>query len=100
MFALAEQQAGHEFGLANPALYGARAVTYDITKDDLKPYDGAVRSDYVNGVDDSDGYVYTARWFDFDGGLTIHVRPMYDDVTGIGSPDGTAWLNAVATYAG
>jgi len=100
MFALAQQQAGHSFGLANPALYNAQAVTYDITKNALGTYDGAVRSDYVNGVDGADGYVYTARWFDVDKDLTIHVGPAYDDVTGIGSPDGTAWLNAVAGYTG
>jgi subtilase family serine protease len=100
MFALAMQQSHHRFGLANPALYSAQAVTYDITKKDLKTYDGAVRPDYVNWYDDSDGIVYSARWFDFDNGLTIHVGDAYDDVTGIGSPDGTTWLNAVAGYTG
>ncbi|QNN51861.1 S53 family peptidase [Nocardioides mesophilus] len=100
MFALVVQKAGHRFGLANPALYAARATTYDITKADLATYPGAVRVDYVNGFDGSEGYTYTARWFDFDNGLTIHVRPQYDDVTGIGSPEGTAWLDAVAGYRG
>ena len=100
MFALAEQRAGHEFGLANPALYAARdnASTYDITKQDRAAYPGAIRVDYVNGVDGADGYTYTARWFDRDEGLTIHVIPGYDDVTGVGSPDGEAWLNAVAGF--
>jgi hypothetical protein len=54
-----------------------------------------VRADYVNGVDAKDWYVYTARWFDQDENLTIHVRPGYDDVTGVGSPNGYAWLQAV-----
>jgi subtilase family serine protease len=96
MFALAQQKAGHAFGLANPVLYGARSQSIDITKADLGSYPGDVRSDYVNGVDATAGYVYSARWFDRDGSLTIHVRPGYDDVTGVGVPDGQTWLDAVA----
>lgn len=96
MFALVEQKAKHAYGLANPALYAARAVSYDITKADLGTYPGAVRADYVNGVDDTDGYSYTTRWFDYDSVLTIHVRPNYDDVTGVGSPKGQMWLDTVA----
>lgn len=94
MFALAVQRAGHDFGLANPVLY--RAAANDITKAQRADYPGAVRVDYVNGVDAADGYSYTARWFDLDEPLTIHVRPGYDDVTGVGSPAGEAWLAAVA----
>lgn len=94
MFALAVQKAGHEFGLANPALY--QAAANDITKSALTAYPGAVRSDYINGVDASNGYRYTARWFDADGSLSIHVRNGYDDITGVGSPAGQAWLDALA----
>ena len=96
MFALAEQKAGHEFGLANPVLYGTRAASIDITKNDRDAYPGDVRSDYVNGVDAGNGYAYTARYFDADEQLTIHVRPGYDDVTGVGVPNGQSWLDAVA----
>jgi subtilase family serine protease len=96
MFALAQQKAGHAFGLANPALYSAAA--HDITKADRDTYPGAVRVDYANGVDATDGYSYTARYFDQDEGLTIHVRNGYDDVTGVGSPAGQAWLDEVAAY--
>jgi subtilase family serine protease len=97
MFALVVQKAGHPFGLANPALYRTYGSTsLDITKAALAQYPGDVRSDFVNGVDPSDGYVYSARWFDRDEDLTIHVRPGYDDVTGIGVPTGQAWLDALA----
>jgi subtilase family serine protease len=51
-------------GLANPVLYAVQGLTYDITKAQLPTYPGAVRADYVNGVDGSRGYSYTARWFD------------------------------------
>lgn len=96
MFALAEQKAGHAFGLANPVLYGTRSASIDITKTDLAAHPGDVRSDFVNAVDATGGYVYSERTFDSDGALTIHVRPGYDDVTGIGVPDGQAWLDAVS----
>jgi len=94
MFALAVQKHG-PYGLANPTLYRAREASYDITKDQRDTYPGEVRVDYVNSVDATDGYTYTARWFDVDELLTIHVRRGYDDVTGVGSPDGPAWLAAV-----
>jgi subtilase family serine protease len=97
MFALAQQKAGHAFGLANPVLYRTRATSIDITRTDLATYPGDVRSDYVNGVDAADGYVYSERTFDSDAALTIHVRPGYDDVTGVGVPNGQAWLNAVSS---
>jgi len=96
MLALAAQRAGHPFGLANPVLYRAAGAAYDITTADKAAYPGAVRSDYVNGYDGSSGYSYTARWFDDDAPLTIHVRDGYDDVTGVGSPNGAGWLAAVS----
>lgn len=96
MLALAEQKAGHELGLANPALYRAATASKDITNDDRSTYPGAVRADYANGVDASGGYLYSVRGFGDDELLTIHVRSGYDDVTGVGSPDGEKWLDAVA----
>ena len=100
IFANVVQAAGHDYGLANPALYSARSSAYDITKTDLPTYPGAVRSDYRNGVDASGGYAYSARWFDADTALTIHVTPGYDDVTGVGSPDGATWFDNVVGYSG
>ena len=98
MLALAEQLKGGEFGLANPSLYAAGTSAYnDITKAALATYPGDARSDYINTVDASDGYSYSTRLFDQDDALTIHVRSGYDDVTGLGSPNGTAWLTALAS---
>jgi subtilase family serine protease len=99
MFALAVQRAGHDFGLANPALYkmaGTSAMN-DITKADIGTYPGAIRVDFANGVDPAGGYAYSVRTFDSDEDLTIHVRDGYDDVTGLGSPNGEAWLNGLAS---
>jgi len=96
MWALAVQNHG-PYGLANPTLYRTRTATLDITKDARSTYPGDVRVDFKNSVDPTGGYTYTARYFDVDEPLTIHVRPGYDDVTGLGSPDGATWLNAVST---
>jgi subtilase family serine protease len=105
VFALAVQQHGR-YGLANPALYAARGTAYDIKKINPDPpsrasnpeTDGDVRVDFVNGENAADGYRYTARWFDVDHWLTIHVRNGYDDVTGVGSPNGSAWLSRVVAH--
>ena len=95
MWALAVQKHG-AYGLANPTLYRTATASLDITKDQRATYPGAVRVDFKNSVDSTGGLTYTARWFDVDEPLTIHVRPGYDDVTGVGSPNGQAWLDAVS----
>jgi subtilase family serine protease len=98
MFALVQQKARHAYGLANPALYATRAASSDITKADAGTYPGVVRTDFVNGVDDTNGYVYSERLLDYESGLTIHVTDKYDTVTGIGSPNGPGWLDALVAY--
>ena len=97
MLALAVQRRGSPLGLANPVLYAIASTGYtDITTKALKSYPGAVRSDYINGVDASNGYRYSARWFDQEQGLSIHVVSGYDDMTGLGSPNGEAWLSGLS----
>jgi len=54
-----------------------------------------VRSDYVNGENSDNGYSYTLRGFGFDTGLTIKAASGYDDITGVGTPHGSAFLSAV-----
>jgi subtilase family serine protease len=93
VMALADQRAGHPHGFANPALY-AQAGTgayHDVSGDG--PTYGAVRSDFVNSEDASGGIKYTLRVMNTTG--TLAVRPGYDDVTGVGSPNGAAFLAAL-----
>ena len=54
-----------------------------------------MRADFANS-ENAVGrhHVTRARWFDWDEHLTIHVRPGYDDVTGVGAPQ-TGWLDKV-----
>jgi subtilase family serine protease len=92
MTALAFQHAGGGVGLLNPTIY-ANAGTGAFTDVAAPPADaGNVRADFVNGVDDSDGIVYSVRTFNQDASLTT--GPGWDDVTGLGSPN-SGWLTAV-----
>jgi hypothetical protein len=55
---------------------------------------GVVRVDFVNGIDASDGLSTTVRAFDYPN-LTIHTTPGYDNVTGLGVPNGAIFLALV-----
>ncbi|MEA2254061.1 MAG: hypothetical protein QOG35_106, partial [Solirubrobacteraceae bacterium] len=57
-----------------------------------------VRNDFVNGVDATDGETTKLRTFDQT--LTLKDTPGYDDVTGVGSPNGQAFLDALAFRGG
>jgi hypothetical protein len=90
MMALADDLSGVRHGFINPTLYqrlvGSQAIT------DIEQVKGAViRIDYVNGADAADGTITSARTFDF-GGLAIQTTRGYDDVTGLGVPNGMQFL--------
>jgi subtilase family serine protease len=90
VIAVANQLDHFDHGFVNPVLYRFTSRTGAI--DDVRHVGGGVvRVDYVNGVDASDGLVVSVRTFDYQG-LTIHTTPGYDDVTGLGVPDGVAFL--------
>ncbi|MEA2278481.1 MAG: hypothetical protein QOC78_3441 [Solirubrobacteraceae bacterium] len=94
MMALADQAAGRRHGFANPALYAQVGTpAYHDVVAPVKPI-AVVRNDFVNGVDASDGETTKLRTFDQT--LTLHDTPGYDDVTGVGSPNGQAFLDALA----
>jgi subtilase family serine protease len=94
--ALVQQRAGHDLGFANPLIYAhaGSAAYHDVTSSSGL---GVVRVDYVNGVDASNGYRYTLRSLGFDSSLTIHTAVGYDDVTGVGTPNGAAFLTALSS---
>jgi subtilase family serine protease len=87
MQALASQKAGTRLGFANPRIYaiarsGGRGFT-DVTA----AHDGVanVRPDFGNGLNASQGIVYSVRTFDDDSSLAT--RKGWDDVTGVGTPN-------------
>jgi subtilase family serine protease len=90
MTALALQHAGGGVGLLNPSIYANQSAFTDVTGPG--PDAGNVRADYANGVDASQGVVYSVRTFDQDTSLTV--GPGWDDVTGLGSPN-SGWLTAL-----
>jgi subtilase family serine protease len=91
MTALAIQaNGGHGVGLLNPVIYANPSAFTDVVEPPAAL--GDVRVDFANGVDASDGLLYSVRTFDQDSSLTV--GPGWDDVTGLGSPN-SAWLSAV-----
>jgi len=88
--ALSDDLLGYHHGFINPRLYATLNGTPGIT--DVQHVVGAaVRVDYLNGVDAADGTVTSVRTFDFQG-LTIKTTPGYDNVTGLGVPNGMQFL--------
>jgi subtilase family serine protease len=96
LVAIAQQRAGHNLGFANPLLYSEAGTSayHDIVKPPAPI--AVVRNNYKNNVDPTGGSFASLRTLGFDSRLTIHVRSGYDDVTGIGSPNGVAWLEALS----
>ena len=91
IMAVADQKAHYHHGFINPVLYFLTSKTPALH--DIKHIDAAVaRVDYANSVDSSKGLITSARTFDYDK-LTIHTTPRYDNVTGLGSPNGRLFLN-------
>jgi subtilase family serine protease len=85
--AVADQLAGQAHGFADPALYAAGLGAYhDIAASSSDPL-GDVRVDYANGVDASDGLLYSVRTFGDT--LTLNSVPGFDDATGLGTPTAT-----------
>ena len=93
--AIANQAAGQPLGFLNPAMYGlAGTAAFRDVDHGRKITDGVVRANYNNGVDASAGVTTFLRTFNQTG--TIYTRKGYDDVTGVGSPNGAAFLQAMA----
>ena len=90
LMAVSNQLDRRDHGFVNPVLYRFTSRTRAI--DDVRHVTGGVvRVDYNNSVDATDGTTTSVRTFDFQG-LAIHTAPGYDNVTGLGVPNGLAFL--------
>ncbi|TVT20541.1 S8/S53 family peptidase [Amycolatopsis rhizosphaerae] len=90
VMAVSDSLVGFHHGFINPVAYFAGTAIGAIS--DVAHVDGAVeRVDYANGVDASAGLRTSARVLDYPN-LTIHTTGGYDNVTGLGSPNGLAFL--------
>ncbi|WP_435122843.1 S53 family peptidase [Amycolatopsis thermoflava] len=89
IMAVSDSLTGFHHGFVNPVIYRAGGTP---AIKDVRHVDGAVmRVDYANSVDASGGLITSARELDWPG-LTIHTTPGYDNVTGLGVPNGLAFL--------
>jgi subtilase family serine protease len=90
--ALADQAAGRPHGFANPALYRLPAAAlHDIV--DPSQTVAAVRVNFTNSVDASAGTTTTLATFNQT--QSIYTRAGYDDVTGVGTPNGAAYVRGL-----
>jgi subtilase family serine protease len=94
LMALADQAAGFRHGFVNPALY-ANAAT-GAFRDVTSPVGiiSAVRNDFANQVDATQGTATTLRTFNQT--ESLHATPGFDDATGIGSPIGNVLVARLA----
>jgi subtilase family serine protease len=87
---------GGRLGFANPQLYAlsqqAKSPYLDIAKQHQG--DANVRVDFANGVDASNGLIYSVRTLGTDSSLST--TKGWDDVTGVGQPT-QAFLTALTT---
>jgi hypothetical protein len=99
MIAVANQFAHRKLGFVNPLYYKLlnTPALHDI-KAPSKPI-AEVRTDFVNGIDASDGLRYRLRTVDVQT-TTIHSGPGYDDETGVGSPNGPAFFLGLPLVSG
>jgi subtilase family serine protease len=86
-----DQMVGFHHGFLNPALYQFGPSTSAVT--DVQHVDGGVvRVDFNDRVDNAQGTTTSVRTFDFQK-QAIHTAPGYDNVTGLGVPNGGTFLN-------
>jgi len=86
IMALADQAAGHPHGFANPLFYANSGAFYDV----LSVKTAVARRNFVNGVDATNGTVDRLRTFDdYSGSPTQSTHAGWDNVTGLGTPNGS-----------
>jgi subtilase family serine protease len=95
VMALVDQLRGHPTGFANPTLYRAAAsgAYHDINRG---PRLAVARLNYVNSEDASDGIAPpSGRTIDAEV-QSLRTNAGYDTMTGLGTPDGVAFLTAAS----
>jgi len=85
-------------GVINPALYAAYGSAAFRDPNSIGDSTGLWRVNYTNSVDSSAGFRYIFRTLNVGDGtggisLTIHTGAGYDNVTGVGSPNGSSFFN-------
>jgi subtilase family serine protease len=104
MMALADQAAGFHHGFANPVLYQKNGTSAFIDITAPASPKAAVRNDYTNPSDPNSSTVLSARTLNWNGietfgatseQISLQATPGYDNMTGMGEPNGAAFLTAL-----
>jgi subtilase family serine protease len=91
-----DQALGGSLGFLNPLLYALNgSVAFHDINDGTAVTAGVVRNDFNNELDASDGITTTLRTFNQT--ESIYTRKGYDDVTGVGTPNGVKFLYSIAS---
>jgi hypothetical protein len=90
--ALADQARGRPHGFANPAIYRLNGTPGVRDINGTAPHGAVVRVDYVNGVDGADGTRVSLRTLNAEL-QSIHLGPLWDTITGVGSPNGGEYVS-------
>jgi subtilase family serine protease len=93
IMALANQAAGSPHGLVNPLLYSlaGSGAFHDVVP--MTASIASVKVAYINGLNARAGLDVSLRTYDQD--QTLATAPGFDDVTGLGTPNGAAFLQAL-----
>ncbi len=93
--AVSDQAKGGSLGFLNPKIYSLSGTSaFRDVNHGQAVTDGVVRVDFVNGYSEAGGLVTSLRTLNQTG--TIFTRSGYDDVTGVGSPNGLSFLTSMA----
>ncbi|HUN91059.1 MAG TPA: S53 family peptidase [Burkholderiaceae bacterium] len=97
LVAVADQAKHHPLGFINPLYY--RMLGTPAVHDIVAPTSplAEVRTDYVNGVDDTQGKRFRLRTIDVQTS-TLHSTVGYDNETGVGSPNGPEFFRALTGW--
>jgi subtilase family serine protease len=113
VMALVDQQRANDgmapLGFANPAIYAAygqnNGALHDVEGTTIGGYHWVIRNDFFNTLNANDtdpliapnGIITSRRTLGYSGQF-IQTGPGYDDMTGVGTPNGSSFLNTLANF--
>jgi subtilase family serine protease len=87
------QETGSAVGFINPLLYEKSGTSAITDVQNTATPEATVRTNFTNSLNRSDGYTYLLQTIGVQ--TQIYTLPGYDDMTGVGTPNGLAFLKAM-----
>jgi subtilase family serine protease len=87
------QETGSAIGFINPLLYEKSGTSAITDVQNTPTPEATVRTNYTNNLNPSEGYTYLLQTIGVQ--TQIYTLPGYDDMTGVGTPNGLAFLKAM-----